>query len=275
MWEARKIWGAIVNSSRAWGTTVKSYVSNQYRENTVRESNLLIHKKRLVYRHIAWLYALRSQLLQVMPWEHASLRGPVGRKGRYYQKNFGVGLIDDDITQKELNQFLSEEEFTRVINYKNTATQLIDCQSQDLARLREEDLLNDFRQVELQQILNDFYVHQGKAERIKKFPLPRQYANMSFSFIIIFIFLLPFGMVSEFAKLGNWGIWFSIPFTVLVGWVYVVMELTGDYSENPFQGMANDIPMLSLCRTIEIDLLEMLGETNLPPAIEAKKGILM
>ena len=56
-----------------------------------------------------------------------------------------------------------------------------------------------------------------------------------------------------------------------IGWVYVLMELVGDYSENPFQGMANDIPMLSLCRTIEIDLREMLGETDLPPAVQAKK----
>jgi putative membrane protein len=51
--------------------------------------------------------------------------------------------------------------------------------------------------------------------------------------------------------------------------------MVGDYSENPSQGMANDIPMLSLCRTIEIDLREMLGETEFPPAIQAKNQILM
>ena len=82
-------------------------------------------------------------------------------------------------------------------------------------------------------------------------------------------------MVSEFDKLGDFGIWLSIPFTVIVGWVYLMMELVGDYSENPFEGLGNDIPMLSLCRTIEIDLREMLGETELPPAILAKNGILM
>ncbi|MBP6366984.1 MAG: hypothetical protein KBA82_00705 [Nitrosomonas sp.] len=46
------------------------------------------------------------------------------------------------------------------------------------------------------------------------------------------------------------------------------MELVGDYSENPFQEMAFDIPMLSLCRTIEIDLLEILGEKETPWGIE-------
>ena len=75
--------------------------------------------------------------------------------------------------------------------------------------------------------------------------------------------------------IGDLGYYISVPITMLIGWVYIMMELVGDYSENPFQGMANDIPMLSLCRTIEIDLLEMLGETDLPKPVEAKKGVLM
>ena len=82
-------------------------------------------------------------------------------------------------------------------------------------------------------------------------------------------------MVPALSELGNTGFWLSIPITALVGWVYVMMEIIGDYSENPFQGMANDIPMLSLCRTIEIDLREMLGETDLPEPIKAKNDVLM
>jgi len=98
---------------------------------------------------------------------------------------------------------------------------------------------------------------------------------MSFVFVGIFIGLLPLGMVSVFAELGPFGPWLSVPFTILVAWVYLIMELVGDYSENPFEGLGNDIPMLSLCRTIEIDLRQMLGETDLPPAIESKNGVLM
>jgi len=82
-------------------------------------------------------------------------------------------------------------------------------------------------------------------------------------------------MISEFAKIGQYGVWLSVPFTIIIGWVYLMMELVGDYTENPFEGMGNDIPMLSLCRTIEIDLKEMLRETDLPPVIEAKNGVLM
>jgi len=275
LWEARKIWGAIVNSSRAWGSTVKAYVNNQFAEKDYTEEELYEIKKKLIYRHIAWLYTLRSQLLISTPWEHINQNSHVTRTTRKRMKTFGTGLLDDDVTMTELQGFLDEKEYDRLIAYKNTATQIIDQQSQDLAALRKMEVIEDFRHMELQKILNDFYIHQGKCERIKKFPLPRQYGSMSFIFVGIFIFLLPFGMVSEFAKLGEFGTWFSIPFTVLVAWVYLIMELVGDYSENPFEGLGNDIPMLSLCRVIEIDLREMLGETDLPPAIKAKNGVLM
>jgi ion channel-forming bestrophin family protein len=153
--------------------------------------------------------------------------------------------------------------------------QILDLQSQTLAELRRQSLLTEFRQIELQRLLNDLYDHQGRAERIKKTPLPRQYSSLSFIFVGLFIFLLPLGMVSEFHKLGHFAVWLAVPFTVLVSWVYVMMELIGDYSENPFEGLGNDVPMLSICRTIEIDLREMLGETVLPPPIQAQNGVLM
>ncbi|MBR9922498.1 MAG: hypothetical protein GYB31_16800 [Bacteroidetes bacterium] len=275
MWEARKIWGAIVNSSRAWGTYVDGFVSNQFATNKASEEELHAVKKRLIYRHIGWLYALRNQLLIPTSWEHISQGGIMTKTARFFQENFGVGLVKDQITEEVLKETLPPDEYERLINYKNTATQIINEQSRDLTQLRAKDLINDFRHMEMMQTLYHFYDHQGKCERIKKFPLPRQYANMSRYFVGIFLFLLPMSMIPEIMKLGSWGMWLSIPLTALVGWVYIMMEVVGDYSENPFSGMSYDIPMLSLCRVIEIDLREMLGETELPPPIEAKRGVLM
>ena len=275
LWEARKIWGAIINSSRMWGTNVRAYIGNQYTTSEVSNEKILAIQKKMIYRHIAWLYALRSQLLIPTPWEHISQGKLMEKTTIKRRERYGVNLTNDGITEQELSSFLPKEEMTRLINYKNTATQIIDQQSQDLAALRADNLIDDYRHMELQRLLNNFYTHQGKCERIKKFPLPRQYGSSSFMFVGIFIFLLPFGMVSEFHKLGEAVVWMSIPFSVLIGWIYLMMELVGDYSENPFEGLENDIPMHSLCRVIEIDLKEMLGETDIPPAIEAKNGVLM
>lgn len=275
LWEARKIWGGIVNDSRTWGMMVDGYITNQFVE--TRKSDKEIHdiKRRLIYRHIAWLYAHRSQLLIPTTWEHINQTGHYKKVAEKLQQQFGVGLIDDDETRSSLHSFLQPEEHDRLINAVNTATQIVNEQSRDLRALREEGLIDDFRHVEMENILRTFYELQGKNERIKKFPLPRQYSNMSRYFIGIFIVLLPFSLIPEMMNASSLGLWLAVPVVVLIGWVYVAMELVGDYSENPFSSMANDIPMLSLCRVIEIDLREMLGETDLPPSIESKNGILM
>ena len=275
MWEARKIWGGIVNESRSWGMMVDGYVSNLFAENPADAEEIGRIKKRLIYRHIAWLYAHRGQLLIPTRWEHISQKGMVAKFAQRYQDNFGVGLVTSENDRIQLSNFLEAAEHDRLIAHKNTATQIINEQSRDLAALRERGLVDDFRHTAMEEVLREFYTLQGKNERIKKFPFPRQYANMSRIFIGIFIILLPFSMVPELMAVGGWGIYLSVPISALIGWVYVMMEVVADYSENPFQGMANDIPMLSLCRTIEIDLREMLGETDLPPAVEAVGNILM
>jgi putative membrane protein len=275
MWEARKIWGGIVNDSRTWGMMVDGFVTNLFAKEDISDRDIHQIKKRLIYRHIGWLYAHRSQLLVATSWEHISQGGHLAKTAAFYQKRFGIGLIDDDVTRSELKNFLPAEEHDRLVGNVNTATQIINEQSRDLEGLRRRGLIEDFRHMELMNVLRTFYELQGKNERIKKFPLPRQYANMSRYFVGIFIALLPFSMIPELMKLGDLGTILAIFISALIGWVYVAMELVGDYSENPFQGMANDIPMLSLCRVIEIDLREMLGETELPPAIKAQKGVLM
>ncbi len=275
LWEARKIWGGIVNDSRKWGSVVKAYVRNHHNEAEHTTLEIQTAVKRLLYRHIAWLYTLRNQLLIPAPWEHINQGKHLRRVTQQRRKRFGVGLLEDHDTEVMLREHLPENEYQELIDYQNTATQIIDYQSQDLAALRTSGMIEDFRHMELQNVLNSFYDHQGKCERIKKFPLPRQYGSMSVIFVGIFIFLLPFGMLPEFQKLGDIGVWMAIPFTTLVSWVFLIMELVGDYSENPFEGLGNDIPMLSLCRTIEIDLKEMLREADLPTPVEARNGVLM
>ncbi len=274
LWEARKIWGGIVNDSRTWAMIVDGFITNQFSNEKKSDEEIHQIKKRLIYRHIAWLYAHRSQLLIPTSWEHVSQDGLSKKTARYFQKKFGLDLLDDEITKKKLKQFLFQDEFERLINYQNTATQIINEQSRDLTKLRKANLIDDFRHIELIEILRSFYTLQGKNERIKKFPLPRQYSAMSEYFVWIFIFLLPFSMVPELMEAGAWGIWLSIPITTLVGWVYRIMEVVGDYSENPFEGLMNDIPMMSLCRTIEIDLREILKEKDLPQTIKPVNGIL-
>lgn len=271
LWEGRKIWGAIINNSRMLATMVKHFVTSE----TIGEQELNEIRKRMVHRHIAYLYTLREQLLVPAEWEHVSLNWHFGSYNRRRKDELLNIAYRKELDEISTGSYLGKDEQMLLESAANKATQIIDRQSADLAMLYKNNCLNMMQHVELQRALNSFYDEQGKAERIKKFPFPRQYGSFSFLFVCIFVFLLPFGIVAEFSKVGGYIIWLSIPFGVVVGWIYVVMEIIGDYSENPFEGLFNDVPILSICRTIEIDLLQMLGENDIPQPIQSKAGILM
>lgn len=270
LWEARKVWGAIVNNSRMLGTMVKHFRSEDHPD----KHNVDSIRKQFIYRHLAYIYQLRTQLLEPAPWEHVSQPWIIGSFNRA-RHNRIIRAYAEELMAITEQAYLSEEEKKQLRDYKNPATHLLDRQTEVVQQLFQDRHINMMQHVELQRIINSFYEEQGKAERIKRFPFPRQYGSYSFVFVSIFVFLLPFGIVSEFSRLGDTLFWLSVPVGVVVGWVYVVMEMIGDYSENPFEGLSNDIPMLSICRTIEIDLLQMLGEKNIPAAIQAKDDVLI
>ena len=268
--EARKLWGATVNLSRSF--TALFYAFDIEKGD---HSFLVERRKKIAYRHIAWLYAFREQLLVPTEWEHISLKKHFGSMNVKRNRLIKAGFPDYGRTPIFLRKYLSTEEYELQDNYKNFATYLISQQAKEINILKNDGIISDFNQTQLQNCLNQFYDYQGQAERIKKFPSPRQFAGTAFVFNVILIILLPLGLVNEFAKLGDWGIWTSIPFCVVIGWIYIVMELVGDYTENPFGGLMFDVPMLSICRTIEIDVLQMIGDDNIPEPIASKNGVLV
>ena len=93
-------------------------------------------------------------------------------------------------------------------------------------------------------------------------------------FTWIFVALLPFAIVGEMSSHGNL-IWLTVPICVLISWVFYTMETVGDSSEDPFENFINDVPMTALCRTIEIDLRQMMSEKNVPEPLKPVNDILM
>lgn len=258
LWEARQIWGAIVNTSRTWGIMSKDFVKTDKSET-----------EKLIYRHCAWLTALRFQLRKPQSWENSN------KKYNIEYRNFYKVPEWDGKLEEELIKYLSNEEYNYVMGKKNRATQLIALQSKHIKSLRAEGKIEHYEYVEMERRLADLYDHQGKCERIKNFPYPRQFASINLFFVWLLVLMLPYGMLNEFNKLGEHFVWLTIPFTVIVSWVFTSMEKVGEATENPFEGGANDIPMAALSRTIEIDLRDMLGESNLPSPITPTNNILM
>lgn len=243
-WEARQIWGGITNASRTFARQITTLVTlTHIKKNDIATSELHLFHREMIYRHLAYINALRLHL----------------RKEDMINPNCWY----------ELAGFITDNEIENLEKKHNKPTQLIQKQAERLKYAQDMGLVEDFRHIQLDNTLTEFYNLQGRCERIKNTPLPRQYAFFTYIFTWIFILLLPFSFVKE---LGDW---VAVPLTVLVSWIFATLQQVGKYTENPFDNTLNDVPMSAICRNIEIDLREQLGETTHLKPLEPIKGILM
>ena len=261
LWEARKIWGGIVNASRTFTIMTRDFVTNEFAREKLSDNELNTIHKSIVHRHIAWLKALTYQLRMPKPWEHsAKIEEQLRREGDVHH--------DEDHFAK-LKAYITPNEHNYIMTKDNKASHLLSLQSKEFLKLKLGGQIDDFRHMELEKILGEFYTLQGKSERIKNFPFPRQYATVNYLFVWIFLILLPFGMLNVFGDMGHlYSGWLVLPFAILISWVFILMEMVGDYSENPFEGLYNDVPISSMARSIEIDIRQMLDETELPEPLK-------
>lgn len=248
---------------------IKDYVTNQHAKEKLTEEELHKVHQQIYYRHLAWLTALRFQLREKRSWESVYK----AHNQEYKNKWFRVEEHNQKL-EEAIKPYLPAEEYEQVVSKTNRATQINALQSAHLRRLREAGLIEDFRHMDLEKMLVEFYSLQGASERIKNFPYPRQYATINLYFIKLFVLLLPLGMLKEFEAFGPHMVWLTIPFSVLSGWVFTTMEKIGEASESPFEGSANDVPITALSRTIEIDMREMLNEKTIPSPLLAENNIL-
>ncbi len=266
LWEARKIWGAIVNASRSWAFGCRDLLSRKH-GGTATDAELDQVRRELVDRHVAWMDALRHQLRVVKSWEHNS------EQHHRVRKYFNVPEYEEDLSEV-LGANLDAAEVSTVTAQINPAAHLLANQSRLLAQLRERDLVDGFAHIKLQGLLDELMAQQGKAERIKNFPFPRQYATVNSIFASLFALLVPFALLREFDAMGEHAVWLTVPFAAVISWVFLTTDKIGDWSENPFEGLANDVPITSMARGIERDMLQIIGETDLPEP-RAPEGMIL
>ncbi|QEG35863.1 bestrophin family protein [Bythopirellula goksoeyrii] len=292
LWEARKIWGGIVNASRSFTIMVRDFVQDDQLPADELKS---IHRE-MVHRHVAWLTALRYQLRTVRQWENKRA-SPANKRFR----GVVVNILESDVPCREaIAQYITQTELKDVFEKENQASQLLGIQSARIKELRQRNLVGAYEHVAIEQALSELYALQGKSERIKNFPYPRQFATLNYMFVWLFIFLLPYGVMEEFEKIGDhiisehpahesaraglhalWVfmgkhfVWFSIPFSATVSWVFYALEIVGEHSENPFEGGPNDVPITDLSRSIEIDIRQLIDDEGIPDPLVWGSGVVL
>jgi putative membrane protein len=248
-WEARKIWGLLVNYSRAWAREILAFPVAGH---ALDQSALAEWKQRLIYRHIAFVHALRVFL----------------RVKHSYNDNGVVELIEESNQYEDLQDFLSPEEYAQTLSKKNPPNYLLQRQSEDLQLALQQGWLSDYRLVRLDETLTEFNNHQGRSERIKNTPFPRAYSFFSRVFVHIHGTLIPLAFVEEIG-------WFNIPLSLLINFVFLALDYIGERTEDPFENRMDDTPLTAISITIEENLKEMLGDHSLPAKPVPVEGVVM
>ncbi|MGB0837373.1 MAG: bestrophin family ion channel [Flavobacteriaceae bacterium] len=175
--------------------------------------------------------------------------------------------------QEALQGYISKEDLDYVQSKGNPQTALLYLQSHHLKDLKNQNLIWEFSFLKFEGVLEELFTLQGKSERIKNFPFPRQYATINHLFMWCLLMLLPLAMVPQFAEIGRdisegypiigrYFVWLSILFYTAVARIFHTMERIGRTGENPFEGTSNDVPISTIARGIEIDLRQNLGENK-------------
>jgi putative membrane protein len=239
-WEARTLWGGIINSSRVLARLIITFTDSHNHQPSYDRVRSDLFKKDVVYKVIAWSHALRLHLRQQNDWE-------------------------------ELKPLLSDLEYSTMILQQNKPNYLHLLSGKKIYRAMSTGILGGFDSFQMEGQLLALANYQGGCERIKNTPLPMNYQYFTKLFLYVFIFVLPFCLIGDFSKMNI--SYLVIPISFVITFVFAVMNKVGEINENPFENQISDIPMTALCNTIERDLREMLGET-IPSKKIAKNGYL-
>lgn len=232
-WEARTLWGAIVNNARSFGRQVTTVMRPLTGDDA---GDLREMQRRLVYHQIAYVHALRQHLRKIEPWA-------------------------------ELAHLLTEEEIRELRSQQNVPVAILQRMSTMVRESLNRGWIDALQWRAIDQNMDDLTDAQGGAERIKNTRMPRQYDYFPQLFVHMYCLLLPLAMVSS---LG----WFTPLGSTLVGFIFLALDKIGRDLEDPFENTIYDIPLTSITRTIDINLRQQLGETQVPPALTIVNGVL-
>jgi putative membrane protein len=219
-WEARTIWGGLVNDSRSWTRNIlHNLLGNEQGE------QLTSVKKQMIRRHLGFVYALKEGLR--------------GKPDGYYKS------------------FLTPEDVEQVKKETNLPNAILALNAVSLQHLSDSGVIDGFRFMQLNQLLTQFTDHMGKCERIKNTVFPTSYVFYTRLFIFMLTIFITLILTDT---IGAW--------SILIGWIFgFVFHIThqnGMYLMNPFEEIATGIPLNQIARTIEINLLQMMGEKDVP-----------
>jgi len=226
-WEGRKLWGALVVHCRSLGRQSLGLIRAPAGASAQEVAEVEAARQRLIYRALAFVHALRL-------------------------------LLRDLTDASVLQRWLPEAEWPRVQRATNKSDAVMLEMGNELGYCLQRGWIDPCLAASLDGTLSAINLAGASCERIKSTPVPFSYTLLLHRTAYLYCFMLPFGLVDVTG--------FMTPVVVvLVAYTFFGLDALGDEIEEPFGFEANDLPLDTICRAIEIGLLESLGETDVPP----------
>jgi putative membrane protein len=232
-WEARTLWGAIVNNSRTLARQALTFIDSR---DAGAQGEVRATRRKVVLLQVAYVHALRCHLRGLPPWNELA-----------------------PILESQQLQPLQDQRNVPVCIQQQIASTLKEC--------FDRGWIDTIQWSALEQTISALANAQGGAERIKNTPMPKQYDFFPQLFVGVYCLLLPLGMVANLKMLTPIG-------STMAGIMFLALDEIGRDLENPFDNKEHDVPITSVSRTIEINLRQLLGDSNIPEPEKAINGVL-
>ena len=169
-----------------------------------------------------------------------------------------VSMLRQTDDYSESLQYITQEQKNSFLNADHKPLWIYNIVQEKLKLFAS---LNSYEQIQIDSTLTRLVGHMGKAERIKSTVFPREYQMLLHLSIYLFLGFLSISL----ANMGhNWEIFMLI----LVSAPFFFLESTARHLQNPFENKPSDVPIHSISRNIEINLLSLIDEENRPQRIE-------
>ncbi|MCD1279249.1 MAG: hypothetical protein J7J29_02750 [Psychrobacter sp.] len=193
-------------------------------------------QQRMVYLTIAFTHAVRHRLRDTEPWQ-------------------------------DIERFVDPKHHASMRQSHNVPNYLMRMMGKELGEIRRQGLVSDHIIQNMDERLTSMTIVLAACERIHNTPLPFAYMLLVHRTTYLYCIMLPFGLV---ASLG----WATPLICAVIAYTFFGLDALSEELEEPFGLAANKLPLTALSRTIEINLLEALGETDIPPDIAPINGYL-
>ena len=191
-------------------------------------------QKRMIYLTIAFNHALRHKLRQSDPWS-------------------------------DIEKYLETDDIEPLRQSQNLPDALLRLMGKKLGTCRHKKLLSDFLIQSLDDRITSMTSVQAACERIQNTPLPFAYMLLVQRTAYLYCLILPFGIVATQGLV-------TPLFCAIVAYTFFGLDALSEELGQPFGLSANDLALSTMSRTTEINLLEALGEFDLPAPIKPVKS---